>query len=507
MNLTSSPARPTTLLTGLLAAVAVLMSTLVGATPAQAADSYSIAFAPKNGTVGVSMDLTSTVSSSGVGVGEGTVTYYASGAQIATAAVDTVGKVAAAKWTPPAAGVVPMYAAYLSKDGTATATSVVTNVTFAQVATKTTLEVPGTAKVSSAVTLTATVVPAAGAYVPTGTVTFQMSNGAVLASANLDKGVAKLNVQMPSAATSYQVKAVYNGDTNATASTSGTEAIQVTTSGSVIDLTLSAGPYAVGKAMTLTAVITPSSSKGSVSFKADATVLGAVAVDKGKATLSWKPTKGGAVTLTASFTPSGSTKVLGTDTEKITVASNLPVNAIVIGPVGQTPWKNGQSVALRYASTLPLGGRTSSGAPVNLAIAGSCSLDGATIVPKAGAGTCTLTSTSPATNAYTAGKQTNTIVLARGKQTAALIAPATRSKLKRYRTYLLARPDTRTNAGNTVTWKVTYGKKRCKVTKGSDGTVFLRAKRTKLCKVRAYAPPAVGQWLRFKKVYRYYVRR
>ena len=367
---------------------------------------------------------------------------------------------------------------------------------------------PGTAKVSSAVELTATVAPTTGAYVPTGNVTFQMANGAVLATSNLDaKGIAKLTVQMPATEQAYQVKAVYNGDDNAKGSTSGTQSIQVTTSGSVIDLTLSAGPYAVGNAITLTAAITPASAKGSVSFKADATVLGAVTVDKGKATLTWKPTKAGAVTLSAAFTPSGSSTVLGTDTEKITVAANLPTNAIVMGPAGQAPWKDGQSAALRYQSTLTLTVKSSSGAPVTLAVTGPCTVTGTALTANAGAGSCTLTATAPATAAYSAAKQTNTILLARGKQTATLIAPATRSKLKRYRTYKLAEPATRTNAGNTVAWKVIYGKKRCKVYTSGDGTVWLRTQRTKLCKVRAYAPPAVGQWLRFKKVYRYYVRR
>jgi len=232
-----------------------------------------------------------------------------------------------------------------------------------------------------------------------------------------------------------------------------------------------------------------------------------VNVSNGKAVLSWKPTSGGAITLSASFIPSGSSKVLGTDTEKITVNANLPVNQLTIGPVGQTPWKNGQTVALRYKSTIPLAGGTLSKAPVNLAIAGSCHLDGATIVPDAGAGTCTLTSTSPATSTYAADKQVNTIVLARGKQTASLVAPATKSRLKRYATYRLANPGTRSSSGNTVTWRVAKGKKRCSIVNASDGSVFLRTKRPRWCRVIAYSPPVAGQWLRFKKVYKYKVLR
>jgi hypothetical protein len=128
-------------------------------------------------------------------------------------------------------------------------------------------------------------------------------------------------------------------------------------------------------------------------------------------------------------------------------------------------------------------------------------------VPNAGAGTCTLTSTSPATSTYAADKQVNTIVLARGKQTAALAAPATKSRLKRYATYRLANPGTKSSSGNTVTWRVAKGKKRCSVVNASDGSVFLRTKRPGWCRVIAYSPPVAGQWLRFKKVYKYKVLR
>lgn len=507
MNPTSSPARLSRFATVALAALAVLMSTLVGALPAQAA-TYTIAFGPSNTGVGIETRLTSNVTSGEAGVAPGTVTYYADGAQIATADVNSTGEVSAATWTPSKAGTFPMFAQYQATDGSVSATSNVTNVTVLQTPTKTTLAVPNTAKISTAVTLTATVAPTAGSYVPTGTVTFQLSNGAVLASANLDnKGIAKLSVQMPASPTNYQVKATYNGDDNAKTSTSDTETIQVTTSGSVIALSLSAGPYALGKAITLTAAITPSSSKGSVSFRANNVVIGAVGVSNGKAVLSWKPTSGGAITLTASFIPSGSTKVLGTDTQKITVAANLPINALTIGPVGQTPWKDGQNIALRYMTTIPLGGGTLSKAPVNLAISGSCHLDGATIVPNAGAGTCTLVSTSPATAQYQADRQVNTIVLARGLQTAAVVAPTTKSRLKRYRTYRLANPGTKSTSGNTVTWRVLKGRWRCSIINASDGSTYLRTKRLGWCRVRAYSPPVAGQWLRYKKIYKYKVVR
>jgi hypothetical protein len=502
---TSSPVQTTRLprfLTAALAAVALLASLLIGAAPAQAA--YSIAFTPTGGSVGTPIALTSSVSSGVIGVGVGTVAYYASGAKVAEAAVDATGKIAAATWTPLKAGSVPMYATYASTDGTQTATSAVGTVTIAKAKSTTTLTAPTTAKTGAVVTLTATV--KAGNYVPTGTVTFALPNGTVLAPAALDpKGVATLNVQMPTSATTYQAKATYTGDDNASGSTSDTVSVAVTTSGSVIDLTASAGPYAVGRAITLTANLSPSSLTGSVSFTAGGTVIGAQQASGGKATLTWTPTTGGTVRVAAAFTPTGSSAPLGTDTVDLAVATNLPPNTITLGPTGQAAWANGQGVALRYQQTVTLTARTVSGAAVGLSVAGPCSLTGTTLTATAGAGTCTLTATSPQTTAYSSAQQVNPIALARGRQTATLVAPAS-GKLVRNSAYRLALPSTRTNVGNTVVWRVSTGKARCKVTVGSDGTVFLRTVKKGRCTVRASAPPVIGQWLAFKAVYKYRVR-
>ena len=318
-----------------------------------------------------------------------------------------------------------MYAAYASTDGTQAATSPVTTVTIAKAATKTTLTAPATSKVGATVTFTATVT--AGTYVPTGSVTFQLPDGTVLAASNLDaKGVATVAVQMPAAATSYKLKATYNADANTTGSTSDTVTVLVTTSGSVVDLAVSAAPYLVGTPITLTATLTPSSATGSVTFRAGSTVIGAERVSSGKATITWRPTVAGAVALTASFIPTGETAPLGTDTEQITVLANLPPNAISVGPVGQAPWNAGQGYPLRFRSSVTLATKTASGAPLGLAITGPCTLAGLVITANAGAGTCTLTSTSPATSAYSAARQVNTIALAQAVQTATLTPPAVR---------------------------------------------------------------------------------
>jgi hypothetical protein len=97
-------------------------------------------------------------------------------------------------------------------------------------------------------------------------------------------------------------------------------------------------------------------------------------------------------------------------------------------------------------------------------------------------------------------------VLARGTQTARL-DPHSGHLLRRGHYYWLGSGSTVTNAGAVVSWRVTYGTSRCKITRRADGSYQLRAKRLGRCNVRAYAPPVDGTWLRLYKYYRYRVTR
>lgn len=487
---------------GLGVLVALLAAMLLGAPPARAA--YSIAFTPPAGTVGASSALTSSVSSGAVGVGVGKVTYFAGGSAVATATVDTTGAVATASWTPLAAGSVPMYAAYASTDGTQTATSSTSTVTIAKAKTVTTLTMPTTAKVGTAVTITATVT--AGTYVPTGSVSFLLPGGTVLTAANLDaKGVATISVQMPAKATTYELTARYNADANTEGSTSKADSTLVTETGSNVALSLSSSTLVVRTPVTLTAAITPSTATGSVTFAAGSTVLGSAAVSGGKATLTWTPTAGGAVTLTATYRATGSSTVSGTDSVNVTVAATLPADRITIGPTGQAPWPPRAGYPLRNASTVTVATSSASGAAVTLAISGPCTLTGQTIRANTGSGSCTLSASSPGRGAFGPGTQVNTMTLIRGVQTATL-NPVPAGTLQRGRFYRLAGPGTLTSAGNPVKWRVSFAPKRCKVLKQSDGSYLLRAKKLGRCNVKAYSPPVAGQWLPFKKLYRYTVR-
>ena len=97
------------------------------------------------------------------------------------------------------------------------------------------------------------------------------------------------------------------------------------------------------------------------------------------------------------------------------------------------------------------------------------------------------------------------MTLIRGVQTATLNPPPA-GTLQRGRYYRLAAPGTVTSAGNPVKWRVSFAPKRCKVLKQSDGSYLLRAKKVGRCNVKAYSKTVPGQWLSFKKYYRYTVR-
>jgi len=355
------------------------------------------------------------------------------------------------------------------------------------------------------VAITATV--KAGAYVPTGSVTFLLPSNVVLTAANVDaKGVATISVKMPDSASTYELSARYIPDANTTESTSKAGTTLVTASGSNTALSLSTTTLAIGVPVTLTADITPASSSGNVTFSAGSTVLGSSVVASGKATLTWKPATAGAVTLTASFIPKGETKPTGSDSAKITVTGSLPADTITLGASGQPAWAPGSGYPLRYKSQVTVAATAKSGGPVALAIAGPCTLTGSTLTAIAATGTCTLTAKSPGGSLLASATQNYTIALARGKQTATL-SPPVPPTLRRGTYYRLSSAGTLTNAGYPVTWRVSFGTARCKVLKQADGSYQLRAKKLGRCTVRAYVAPVAGQWLKYSKYYKYRVQR
>jgi hypothetical protein len=492
---------PRRVVVALAAALAVGLSLLVSAPPAAAA--YSISFNPSNGKVGVAQQLTSNVNSGAIGVAPGKVDYFAGGVKVASANVNNVGAVSNANWTPGKAGSIQMYAVYTAGDNSQSATSDNNTVTIAKTGTSTTLQSPATAKIGVSVSFTANV-SSGNAYTPTGTVTFLKSDGTPIQTQALSGGAASINVIMPATAQTYSIKARYNGDANANGSTSEVDQVLVTVNGNNITLTAPTTAV-VGAPITLKASVVPSSSTGSMTFLLNGAVLGAQKTSNGEASIQWTPLATGTFTISANFSANGIT-LDGSASQQLTVTNKSTPDVITLDPVGSaTPWIPGAGYPIRNGSQTTFTAATASGAAATLSVTGPCAVNGLVLTANAGSGACLLSAKSPGGGNYSPVTQQYTVTLILGIQTAQLAAPSS-GRLSKRASYPLSAAGLKTNAGSTVTWRVTKGKYRCYVTTSTAGaTLFTRSKRGK-CVVRAYGAPVSGQWQAYKKKFVYRVR-
>ncbi|MGP8270781.1 MAG: Ig-like domain repeat protein [Terracidiphilus sp.] len=166
---------------------------------------------------------------------------------------------------------------------------------------------PNSATLEQPVTLTATVAQTGGSA-PSGSINF-LSAGISLGQASLDsEGTATLVVSWQSVG-SYEVTAVYSGDSNYPSGESNGISLQVT-SATTTSLVASSNQVTAGQALGLTATVEGSGSTaptGSVSFLKGSTVLGTATLNSsGVATLSTTSLATGANSLTAQYTGSTS---------------------------------------------------------------------------------------------------------------------------------------------------------------------------------------------------------
>ena len=146
----------------------------------------------------------------------------------------------------------------------------------------------------------ATVLPAAGSGMPTGTVAL-MNGGVSVATAPLSDGVAVFAVSTLEAGSDSST-AAYAGDGNFAASTSPELSQEVDKATTTTTLTVSPNPAQARAAVTLTATVTSGAAvaDGTVSFSASGTSLGTAALS------------GGSATLTATFDQTGSQQLVAT---------------------------------------------------------------------------------------------------------------------------------------------------------------------------------------------------
>ncbi len=468
-----------------------------------AAAAVGIDLKANSGAVGVSQNVTATVSSAEIGAPTGKVTLTADGKAVGSKAVGgDQGTTAAFPWTPTTAGAVVLRATFDADSGE-TATDQLT-VQINTVATTTALSVPATAPAATKVSLTATVAPKQGTYVPTGTVSFRLSNGTSLGSASLGSDAkATLSFTTPATATTLIIVAAYAGDSRAATSTSGNASLKVSTTASKLALTLPANAR-VGASTELMAKITPASATGNVAFTANGSAIGSAKLSNGTARLTWKPTAAGAIAIVATY-PGGNGVGAGTANATLQVGPALTPDAITVTPAGSsTPWSTTTSVPLPNGSQVELVVASTSKLPVTLAVVGPCALSASTLVVKGVGGSCLLTASTKGNGTYAPATQRYTIGTGVGRQTAALAAPPSRS-VPRHSSLRLSRIKATTNIGQPITWRVTTGQARCHI-KRTAATYRVVLSRKGTCRVRATAPGIPGQWAPFSTYRTYRIR-
>jgi hypothetical protein len=154
---------------------------------------------------------------------------------------------------------------------------------------------PASPVYGQAVQLTATVAPSAA----TGSVQF-FDGAASLGSASLSLGSAVLNVSNLAVGT-HAITASYSGDDSNQPSTSAALVLTVSKAGSAVALASAPNPSTFGGAVTLTATVSPTSATGSVQFLDGAASLGTVNVAGGTASLTISALTAGTHSISAAY--------------------------------------------------------------------------------------------------------------------------------------------------------------------------------------------------------------
>jgi hypothetical protein len=261
------------------------------------------------------------------------------------------------------------------------------------------------------VTFTAMVAPAnaKATGTPTGTVTFQSSNGAnppvitTLGTVALSDGTATLmSTGFPNRTTTL-FYANYSGDANFNSSTSAaqpppTPQVFVTHAPTTVVTSSSADPSTPGQSVTLTATVTPSTSgvpTGTVTFSDNGTALVSQPMNSsGVATFTTSSLPTGTDSITAAYsgdsnfaasTSAAITQIVGTSSVPFTVSAS-PTSAMVSAGASATFTIN-LATAPSAKSAISL---SCSGLPAGA----SCSFSPAQITPKGASAATTLTITT-----------------------------------------------------------------------------------------------------------------
>jgi hypothetical protein len=293
-------------------------------TTSLSADSGSIAY-------GQTVNLTASVSPAAA---TGTVQFLDGATVLATLPV-TNGTVPVVTATNLTAGVHTFTAVYSGDGVYSGGTSAGAAVTVSKASAAVVLTAsPNPSIAGQAVTFTAAVSPSSS----TGSVQF-LDGSTVIGTASLANGSASLSVS-PAVGT-HSVTAVYSGDANHNGATSAAVAQTVNKAPSTTAISAGSGTISFGQSVSFTASVSPASATGTVQFLDGVTVIGAVALNGGSASLVVGNFAVGTHTITASYGGDGGTLASASAAVSVTVVKA----ATAVGLASSSnPSLNGQAV-------------------------------------------------------------------------------------------------------------------------------------------------------------------
>jgi uncharacterized repeat protein (TIGR03803 family) len=259
---------------------------------------------PASSIYGEAVALTATVTSSTGGTPAGNVTFYRGTSSLGTVALNGSGQATLNDSTLPV-GTDSLSAKYAGNSSYPTSTSsTVSQVVSIATTTTSLVNSPENSTYDQTVTFTATVTASNGLE-PTGTVRF-FDGSTQIGSVALSSGVATLNYAKLPVGT-LSITAEYLGNADYTTSTSSAVSEIVSPAATSTSLTTSPNPSTSGQAVTLTATVTSSNGltpTGTVQFYKNGTLIKAVSLKSGVATLSDSTLPVGADSITAVYVAS-----------------------------------------------------------------------------------------------------------------------------------------------------------------------------------------------------------
>jgi large repetitive protein len=255
------------------------------------ATSTALSASPNPSTFGTSVGLTATVTPASA---TGTVQFYNGGTLLGSAAL-SAGRAQLSTSALPA-GSDSLTATYSGDSNDSASSSSAVTQTVSKAATTTAIGAsPSPSTFGTAVTLTATVLPAGA----TGSVQF-FSGGVSLGSAGVSGGQAQLAITTLAAGVD-SITASYSGDSNYSPSNASAISQTVNKAATSISLSSTPNPSTAGATVTLTSSVTPASATGSVQFFSGSTLLGTASLAGGQAQFSTSSLATGTDSLTAKY--------------------------------------------------------------------------------------------------------------------------------------------------------------------------------------------------------------